>query len=129
MSLADFYAAVCDIERHRGFACGAPIYVGYRELGERADRDPSKAGLSCERLLKLGLLVEFERGSGSGPNARDRKASRIRRTIPIPPPPATAQAIRSVLDRQRPTRHVSSPPPPKSQLQPGGSTGSIFDEG
>ena len=57
------------------------------------ERDRRHAGDNLDVLLRtLGLLRKFERGSGSGPHASDRVASRVVRADPIPPVPADIQA-------------------------------------
>jgi hypothetical protein len=85
----DFYRAVCEVERARGFAPGTRLHVSYRQLAELADRNFAHAPESLELLLDLDLLTMFERGSGSGPNARDRKASTVQRRVPIPNTPVS----------------------------------------
>jgi hypothetical protein len=84
---ADFYRAVCELESERGFAAGAPLFTSYAQLAALAGRDHRHAGNNLDLLLSLGLLRVFERGSGSGPKARDRVASRLVRFVPIPPVP------------------------------------------
>jgi hypothetical protein len=82
----DVYRVLCNLEKTRGFAEGARFYTHYRQLAERAHIDPTTAGRAL-RQLRSRQLIEFEPGSGSGPRAADRKASRVRRVIPIPKPP------------------------------------------
>jgi hypothetical protein len=97
-ALVDWYRAVCRIEEERGFAAGAPLYASYQQLAQHAGRDPSKAGISLDMLLALGLLSEFHRGSGDGPRARNRRASVLRRYVPIAAPPlGGVSAVREVV--------------------------------
>ena len=90
----DFYGALCELEAMRGIAPGGPVRASYAQLGKAAERHPTKAGKNLDRLLVLGLLAEFEHGSGSGPYARDRSASLVRRAVPIPEPPPLSTAIK-----------------------------------
>ncbi len=85
-ALADWYRAICELERERNFAPGAPLFVTYRQLAERAGRNYRHAGRYMQHLLDAGLLAEFLRGSGDGPHARNRVASHVRRRVPIPTP-------------------------------------------
>jgi hypothetical protein len=82
----DFYRAVCELERRRGFTPGSPLFASYSALAELAGRSPQHAGTNLELLSQRRLLAFFERGSGSGPHARDRRASKLARAIPIPSP-------------------------------------------
>jgi hypothetical protein len=90
----DWYRAVCDVERRRGFVAGSPLLTSYKDLANLSGRGHRHAGENLERLLDLGLLAVFERGSGSGPRAKDRKPSRIQRRVPVPPPPV--RSIRAI---------------------------------
>lgn len=84
----DYYRAICDLERERGFAAGSMLLTSYRQLGALAGRDARHAGENLRVLYTRGLLTKFERGSGSGPNARDRQPSRLARAVPIPNVPS-----------------------------------------
>jgi hypothetical protein len=86
----DVYRGLCLLETDRGFAAGAPLLLSYQLLAERTGRCHQHIGDNLCELYTCGLLTEFERGSGSGPHARDRRASKVRRKVPIPPPPADA---------------------------------------
>ncbi|MEP6978003.1 MAG: hypothetical protein ABI948_08110 [Thermoleophilia bacterium] len=92
-STLDVYRALCELEHERGIAPGGPIRASYKQLAKLTGRDHSKIGKNLDRLQALGL-AGFERGSGSGPHARDRSASLIHRTVPIPDPPALSTAIK-----------------------------------
>ena len=82
----DYYRALCELERQRGIGYGLPLFVTYRQLAERAHRAYQKAGAALTVLQTLGLLETFEPGSGSGPHARDRKASlALPARCPFPP--------------------------------------------
>ena len=118
MAAADVYHALCEFEEKYGFVAGAPLHTTYKQLAELADRDHAHVGHHLQFLYELGLLSSFERGSGSGPHARDRVASRIARTVPIPPVPtaATNPAI-TTGDRTQP-RIGSEPPPEIGDLRP-----------
>jgi hypothetical protein len=107
----DTYQAICFRERDLGFKDGAPLHVTYAWLGEHADRDKSKVGENCERLRRLGLLTLFERGSGSGPAARDRRASKVQRAIPIPPVPRAGLDSRTMTTDGATQRHIGGDAP------------------
>jgi hypothetical protein len=85
---ADVYEALCELESRRGFAAGAPMFTHYRQLAAIALVNPRTVGRALTILACLGVVI-FQAGSGSGPNARDRVASRVQRIVPIPecPPP------------------------------------------
>jgi len=80
------YRAICELERERRIAPGAPQLTSYKQLAERAQVDPKTVGRSLRVLAREGLL-EVEFGSGSGPHARDRKPSQVTRLVPVPPTP------------------------------------------
>jgi hypothetical protein len=88
----DYYRAVCQLERQRGLAAGAPQLTSYRQLAELAGHDYRHAGDNLRVLYTRGLLTSFERGSGSGPKAGNRLPTRVTRAVPIPgiPPRYTA---------------------------------------
>jgi hypothetical protein len=86
----DWYRAICEVERERGIAPGGLLFVSYKQLARIAGRDHSKSGQGMHRLASDGLLREFLPGGGSGPHARDRRASRVARLVPIPPLPMAA---------------------------------------
>ena len=79
----DLYRALCRLEADRGFGTGATLLASYEELGRRSNMDKTNVGKCLRRLVSLEL-VSCRVGSGSGPHARDRRASEIARTIPIP---------------------------------------------
>jgi hypothetical protein len=83
----EYYRAVCQLERDRGFACAAEIKTSSRQLAEIAGRDRRHALENMRILFTRGLLSKFERGSGSGPRAYDRKPTIVVRAVPIPNPP------------------------------------------
>lgn len=92
----DVYRAICLIERERGLTAGSPLFANYRQVAAFAHRDYSGIGRVLDDLWRGSLLSVFERGSGSGPYSKDRRASRIVRAVPIPPPtPALLAAITS----------------------------------
>jgi len=112
---ADYYRAVCRLEEDREVAPGAEMLVSYKQLAERAERDYSAAGENLDVLLSHGLLSKFTRGSGSGPHARDRVPSRVRRQVPIPPPPSAALTTGGA---PRPPIGAGSPPTTGSPSPP-----------
>lgn len=79
----EIYRALCELERRRGLASGAPIRTSYRQLSELAGVNVKTAGRGL-RHLERRALIRFEPGGGSGPFARDRQASRVVRTVPVP---------------------------------------------
>lgn len=85
---ADYYKAICVLETRHGLGAGAELRTSYKQLAEIAGRDPRHAGDNLRVLYTRGLLAEFERGRGSGPKARDRQPTRIKRRVPIPTPPS-----------------------------------------
>jgi DNA-binding transcriptional ArsR family regulator len=85
-STVDVYSAICRREKQIGLAPGVELRTTYRQLAELADVDHTTVGDALRRLAELGL-VEFTPGSGDGPHARNRVASRVRRVVPIPDPP------------------------------------------
>jgi hypothetical protein len=84
-SSVDVYRAVCERERQLSFAPGSPILMSYRQLADWTGRDYSGIGRSLARLDDLRVL-NFHRGSGSGPRAKDKVASKVQRVVPIPAP-------------------------------------------
>lgn len=97
-SAAPVYAAIVERERQIGAADGSKIHVTFGQLAEIASVAKSTVGRSLDELAKH-RLIHFERGSGSGPSARDRKASLVQRVIPLPevPPIRTGSATRPYL--------------------------------
>lgn len=71
----------------RGFAPGASSFTSSGQIAKLAEHDKTHVSHQLKSLRLLGLLAVYERGSGSGPYARDRIAARVVRAIPIPPPP------------------------------------------
>ena len=84
----DVYQAICRREKQLKLAPGAEILTSYRRLAELAGIHATTAGDGLRRLETLGLIT-FVAGSGSGPHARDRIPSKVRRVVPIPPPPGS----------------------------------------
>jgi hypothetical protein len=82
----EYYRAIWQLERDRGFAAGAEIRTSTRQLAELAGRDRSHALDNLRILYTRGLLARFERGSGSGPHAYDRRPTVVARAVPIPHP-------------------------------------------
>jgi hypothetical protein len=80
----DYYRAICLLERQRGFAAGAILLTSWGQLAELAGHNRRHAGENLRVLFSRGLLSVYEPGSGSGPNARDRRPSQVARAIPIP---------------------------------------------
>lgn len=85
----EVYKAICVIERRLKFAPGSRLYTTYDKLALIAGCHKTTVGRALLKLAALGV-IEFEPGSGSGPHARDRRASVIRRVVPIPPTPPQA---------------------------------------
>jgi hypothetical protein len=83
----DIYQEIARLEGERGISAGGPIRTSFKQLAERNGRHYSSVGKHLDFLFEVGLLAVFERGSGSGPNARDRRGSLVRRNVPIPAPP------------------------------------------
>lgn len=81
------YKAICDREKELGLAPGSELRTSYRQLGQIGGHDHKTIGRCLKRLRQVGL-VEFTEGSGSGPQAKDRTASVVKRVVPIPPPPS-----------------------------------------
>jgi hypothetical protein len=90
-SAIDVYAAICRREKQLHLAPGVELRTGYRQLAELAGVHYTTVGDALRQLSDLGL-IEFVAGSGSGPNARDRVASAVRRITPIPGPPRVSGA-------------------------------------
>ncbi len=83
----DVYRAICRSEIRLQLAPGAQILTTYRQLAELAEVHYTTVGDALTRLHQLGL-IEFKAGSGDGPHARNRVASRVRRVVPIPRAPS-----------------------------------------
>jgi hypothetical protein len=97
----DYYRAIYLLERKHGFGAGTTLLTSYKQLAELAGRDKRHAGENLRVLLTRGLLSHFTPGSGSGPNARDRKPSRIARAVPVPNiPPRYRAAITTAGEAQ-----------------------------
>jgi hypothetical protein len=99
----DTYRAICDLEDEIGVAPGKPLLTSSACLAELSGRDRSHV-MENLRILYAhhGLLAIFERGSGSGPNAHDRRPTRISRAVPIPTPPEHLLAPQYRTGRERP---------------------------
>jgi hypothetical protein len=95
---ADYYRAVYLIERRHGLAAGATILTSYADLSALAGRAKSHAGENLRILYTMGLLTTFQRGSGSGPKAHDRRPSQVARAVPIPNIPPRYRAAISTGD-------------------------------
>jgi hypothetical protein len=93
----DIYLAICRLERFRGLPSGAPVRTSYERIAPMAEVNARTVGRELYRLETLGL-ISFNPGSGSGPRARDRVGSLVRRVIPIPRPgaPSPDAAMRTV---------------------------------
>jgi hypothetical protein len=119
VAAADYYGALCRLESRLGIAPGGRLLTTYKKLGTEAQRDYTSAGANLDLLLSLGLLSKFQRGSGDGPRARNRRASEVVRRVPIPNPPVLPDrgAItkgglpRPDIDRPSPPRIDRVPPP------------------
>ena len=83
---ARVYQALCKLERQKGLYPGTQLFVTYRMLAEMTGANHTAIGKPLHFLASVGL-IDFTPGSGSGPNARDKKSSRVRRRVPIPKPP------------------------------------------
>ena len=84
----DVYEAICRRERQLRLAPGVELLTSYEQLSELAEVHKTTVGDALRRLEALGL-VTFQAGSGSGPHAHDRVASRVKRVVPIPAPPGS----------------------------------------
>jgi hypothetical protein len=82
------YQAVCLIEQGREFRAGSELRVSHQQIADVAAVDRKTVG-RCLPLLAEDQhgLIEYEPGSGSGPNAKDRVASKVKRRLAIPSPP------------------------------------------
>jgi hypothetical protein len=115
---ADYYRAICLLERKHGFGAGTTLLTSYEQLAELAGRNKRHAGENLRILLTRGLLADFVRGSGSGPHARDRQPSRVARNIPIPNIPARYRAAITTDSERQPeiggseSRHLDGDPSP-----------------
>ena len=100
---ADVYRAITVRERTLGIAPGSELRVTYKQLAALADgAHYTTVGRALPQLEALGL-IEYTPGSGSGPHARDREASRVKRVIPIPsPPPVKPDIPPSINNRSCP---------------------------
>jgi hypothetical protein len=85
VAAVETYRAICIREKDVGFAPGEAFCVSLRQLAVIAGHDHKTVRRCAARLDRVGL-IDFEPGSGSGPHARDRKASRVSRIVPIPSP-------------------------------------------
>lgn len=99
-SEVEVYEAICRREKQLRLAPGVELFVTYEQLSELAVVHKTTVGKALTRLAELEL-ISFEAGSGSGPHARDRKASKVARIVPIPLPPGSPMgALREGGQRQ-----------------------------
>jgi len=108
---ADVYRAICLIERQHGLSPGSPLFASYKKVAEFSGRDHSGIGRLLDVLWRISLLSVFERGSGSGPYARDRHASRIARMVPIPAP--SSALLAAIKTGCGPQPQIGGGPQPK----------------
>jgi hypothetical protein len=107
----DWYRAVCELERERGFAAGSPLLTSYGDLARLARHSHAHTGENLRLLYTLGLLALYERGSGSGPKAADRKPTSLKRAVPIPRTPASYRA--AITTGADPAPHIGAPRAPE----------------
>jgi hypothetical protein len=99
-SVVDVYEAICRREKQLRLAPGVELRTTYDQLAGLAGVHKTTVGDALRRLAELNLIV-FEAGSGSGPHARDRVASKVVRVVPIPSPPGSPiRAIQEGGDRR-----------------------------
>jgi hypothetical protein len=77
----DVYRVLCALERERGIGKGGLIRTSLRQVAEKTHMSNPRHAL---RALETHGLIDWKVGSGSGPNAGDRRPSEIRRVVPIP---------------------------------------------
>lgn len=115
----DWYRAICEFERLNGFTPGAPLVVSFAVLSALAGRAKTHARENLRHLYHEGLLEKLDLGSGSGPKARDRRPTQLKRRVPIPPlpPPPRTGAIStgndsapSIGNRAEPSMGTESSP-------------------
>lgn len=106
----DVYEAICRREKQLHLAPGAELLTTYRQLGELGEVHPTTVGDALRHLHELGL-ISFVAGSGSGPHARDKTPSRVKRVVPIPRLPGSSIPVskagggsRPYIDRRRQRR-------------------------
>jgi hypothetical protein len=80
------YAGICELERKLGFASGSPIIASTKQHSEHSGHSRRHVPDNLAFLYEIGLLWAYGPGGGSGPNARDRKATTVARFVPIPRP-------------------------------------------
>ena len=123
----DYYRALCLLEQERGLACGARLIASYRQIADRAERDYSHVGQNLDVLVAFGLVL-FEPGSGSGPRARDRRASIVSRVMPIPPRPRNQPRIKGAIKKGRlPTPDIGSTAPQRNRQGTRRSGGGVVE--
>jgi hypothetical protein len=83
---ANTYEAICELERKQGFAAGATIIASTTQFAELSGHSRRHVPENLLFLYKIGLLCVYAPGGGSGPSARDRKATTVARVVPIPEP-------------------------------------------
>jgi hypothetical protein len=86
----EVYQAVCRIEQDRNFRSGAELRVTHHQLAEAAAVDRKTVSRCLLLLAGEYSLITYEAGSGSGPNSKDRQASKVKRLLPVPSPPIAA---------------------------------------
>src|SRR5262249_1126122 len=87
----DVYQAICALEKKRGLGNGALVRTSLRQLAEEAQRTNVRPALHA---LVAEELIDWNIGTGSGPHAKDRMPSEIRRSVPIPTPVSAAKATK-----------------------------------
>jgi hypothetical protein len=107
----DIYRTVCDLERERGFAAGAPIIASTKQIAERAGRARQHVPGNLQTLYSVGLFSMFAPGGGSGPHARDRVATTVARAVPIPQP--SDRLLAQLTTEHDPVPQIEHPPCPK----------------
>jgi hypothetical protein len=112
----DVYRSLCQREKQLGLAAGVELLLSYDKQAVLAGCHRTTVGKALRQLAAEGLVL-FEPGSGSGPSARDRKPSRVRRVVPIPLAPGSGSS-NSAIQAGRGTR-----PDIGSRRRQGGASG------
>lgn len=102
----EVYRALCQLEEDRGFRPGSPLFCSYAQITAKANVSRPQVGKSLKQLANDYVLIDFTPGSGSGPNARDRAASRVSRRVPIPPVSSLYYSAISTGSQRQP--HIGS---------------------
>jgi hypothetical protein len=98
----EVYRGICTREKQLGLAPGVGMLLPYNVLAEITGLHKTTVGPQYRRLEAEGL-IQFEPGGGSGPYARDRKPSKVRRVVPIPASPGAAE-VKAAIRTGRGTR-------------------------